>query len=155
MKKSILLGIFTMILCVSASAQLKFGAGLNLDLDDGFIGLTAKGHATINEEYAGQASFSYFFEKNSVKVWTIDLDVHYSGFNIGDLEGFRLTPFGGLNVFHTSVNIGGFGGGNTELGINLGLNATFPINERLDLFIEPKIVISGIDGIGLAAGVYF
>lgn len=155
MKKTFLFGLFTMLFCMTASAQFKFGAGINIDLDDSLFGITGKGHYQINDDYAGQASFTYFFEKDLVKFWTLDLDVHYGGFDIGDLEGFHLTPFAGLNIANASVDIGGFGGSDTEMGINIGINATIPITESLDLFIEPKLIISGIDGIGIAAGVYF
>jgi hypothetical protein len=149
MKKLLTLLFFVTVLSTSAFSQLKFGAGAGLILDGTLFGVGGRGHYTINEDFAGQGTFTYYFE--DVSVWTLDLDVHYSGFNLGDVESFRLTPFAGLNIFRASV----LGFGATDTGINLGLNGTMPLTGSLDLYVEPKIIIGGGSSIAIAAGVYF
>ena len=152
--KKVIFTILTMtFLSTTGFSQFKVGAGVNTLFDGGYFGLSAKGHYTINEQFAGQASFTYFFEDFSA--WNLDLDVHYNGFQIGDLEGFRLTPFAGLNVFRTSVSIGAITSGDTDLNLNIGMNGTVPITDSLDLYVEPKSIFGDGSTFGIAAGVYF
>ena len=154
MKRILTLAICVFALSFSASAQFKFGPQAALLTDGSFFGVGGKGHYTFNEDFAGQASFTYYFEEFTV--WTLDLDVHYSGFEIGDVESFRLTPFAGLNIFNVSVDTGlGFGVSGSTTNLNLGMNGTMPIGESLEFFVEPKIIIGSGSGFGIAAGVYF
>ena len=136
MRKYLLTTILTLGIAVIGFSQFKFGAGLTADIDDGFIGVHAKGKYFVNDEYAGQASFTYFFEDDNVTFWNIDLDVHYMGLEIGD------------------VDVAGVDG-DTELGLNIGIQGVIPITDELELYIEPKIVIAGMDGFLLSAGVFF
>ena len=143
--------VLTLIVCCvalsfTASAQLKFGAGINI-LND--LGVQGKVHNTFSEKVAGQGSFTYFFVSNAT-VWNLDLDVHYSGFDIGDVESFALTPFAGFNVFGVSA----FGISTTDIGLNIGINGTMPLS-GMQLYIEPKIVINNGTDFAIAAGVYF
>ena len=156
MKKLLSIALFAVLFCSSSFSQFKIGAGINLDLDDSLFGIQGKVHNVFTEEYAGQVSFTYFFEKNNVTFWNLDLDVHYSGWELGDESSVEFTPFGGLNVSHSSQDTGvGSSLGNTEMGINIGINVTFPASDNLNIFIEPKFVLSGIDGFVIAGGVYF
>ena len=132
----------------SAEAQTKFGAGVTLL--DGFFGVGARAHNSFTEDFAGQASFHYYFE-SLVTVYAIDVDVHYSGFDIGDVENFAITPFAGLNIFRSSQS--GFGGTSTNL--NIGVNGSLPLTDTLDLYIEPKFIIGSDTAFGISAGVYF
>jgi len=151
MKKIIVAALLVVGFAFSINAQFKVGAGVSLL--EGDFGVQAKAHNTFSEAIAGQASFSYYFPGTGVTFWSLDADVHYTGFNIGDVEGFRIAPFAGLNYGNVSVD--GVGGDN-DLGINLGVNGTLPLDGGLEVFIEPKIVLGGnINGFGLAAGVYF
>lgn len=156
MKKFTAVIICLTFLSVTGFSQFKFGAGAGLIFDGGSFGLGARGHYTVNEDYAGQGTFTYYFESN-ISLWTLDLDVHYSGFNIGDVESFRLTPFAGLNVYSVSLDdvVPGFDASDTDIGLNLGLNGTMPLSGGLELYIEPKIIIGGGSSLALAAGVYF
>ena len=155
MKKLLTLIALTCLFNISLSAQFTFGAGISINVDDSFFGLSGKGHYQINDEYAGQASLTYFLENNNVSFFIVDLDVIYNGFNIGDLEGFSIKALGGLQVASASVDTGFGSASDTELGLNVGVNAVIPLTDRLDLYIEPKFVISGIDGFVISGGVYF
>lgn len=149
MKNLITFLFFMILISTSAFSQFKVGAGAGLIFDGSLFGVGGKGHYTINEDFAGQGSFTYYFE--DFTVWTLDLDVHYSGFDIGDLESFRLTPFAGLNIFRASI----LGFGATDTGINLGLNGTMPLTDSMDLYVEPKFMIGGGSSLAISAGVYF
>ncbi len=149
--------ILTLVCCVfafsySGLAQFQFGAQAGLTTGSGgLFGVGAKGHYTINEQFAGQASFTYYFETGTV--WALDLDVHYSGFEIGDVESFSLTPFAGLNIltFSSGLGFGSFSSTN----VNIGMNGRLPLSGNLEFFVEPKLVLGGGSGFVVAAGVYF
>ena len=150
MKRIIVIAALVMAFGVTGMAQFKFGAGIALL--EGEIGVQAKAKNYFADAIAGQASFSYYFPGSGVTFWSLDADVHYTGFDIGDVEGFQIAPFGGLNI--GNVSVAGFG--STEIGINLGVNGTLPLDSGLEIFIEPKLVLGGnLNGFGLAAGVYF
>lgn len=148
MKRILALVFFVSALAFAGSAQLKFGAGGTLL--DGSFGIQGKAHNTFSEDFAGQATFNYFFE-SGVTLWGLDFDVHYSGFDLGDVENFRLSPFAGLNILRASA--GGFSSGTTNL--NIGINGTMPLTDTMDLYVEPKFVLGDGSGFGLSVGVYF
>ena len=154
MKKILATCLFLGLFMFSGNAQeFKFGAQGQLLFDGSFFGVGGKGHYTFNDQFAGQASFTYYFEE--VTVWTLDLDVHYSGFEIGDVESFRLTPFAGLNIFNVSVDTGFGSASASTTNLNLGMNGTMPLGDSLEFFLEPKIIIGSGGTFALAAGVYF
>ncbi len=147
--------VLTLIVCIfaisaSGYAQFKFGAGANLIFDGSSFGLGARAHYTINEDFAGQASFHYYLKESDLSLTTIDLDVHYSGFDLGDVESFSLTPFAGLNIARASA----FGISASTTNINVGINGTMPLG-GLDLYVEPKFIIGNGGSFAIAAGVYF
>ena len=144
------------VMASTGLAQFKPGAQAALWTGNGGqFGIGAKGHYQINEDFAGQGSFTYYFESD-ITIWTLDLDVHYSGFDIGDVESFRLTPFAGLNFYNVSADTGlGFSVSGSSTNLNLGINGTMPLGDSLEFFVEPKIVIGGGSAFAVAAGVYF
>ena len=155
MKKIITIAALVMAFGMTGMAQFKFGAGAQLITNGGAFGVGGKGHYTITDEWAGQGSFHIMFDEAAN--WTLDLDAHYSGFDIGDVEGFSLAPFAGINIIS-------FGGGNiagvnlpsfTDTNINLGINGTLPISDGLSVYIEPKIILGSGSGFVIGAGVYF
>jgi hypothetical protein len=154
MKKSLLLGFIAFVFSVNMNAQFSFGAGLTYDLGDN-IGIRGVGALNIDESWKGQASFSYFFD-NDVSIWAIDIDAHYKLIEIANNEDFVINPFAGLNIANVGVDVGNTSVSNTELGINLGIQLLAPISDNnLLLFIEPKLVIKGIEGFVISAGVFF
>ncbi len=141
--KQVLITSVLLFFFISASAQFKVGAGASLNFDGAFFGVTGKGHYTINEDFAGQGSFTYYFENTTV--WSLDFDTHYSGFDI-EVAEFAISPFAGLNVFRI--------GSASSTNINLGVNATKALGS-LELFIEPKIILGGGSSLNISGGVYF
>ena len=141
---------FTLFCTIEGFSQFKVGAGANFIFDGGSFGVGGRGHYTINEDFAAQGSFHYYFESN-FDVWTLDFDVFYSGFELGDLEGFRLTPFAGLNFIRVSTDLGlGFDVSGSSTNLNLGIQGLTPITESLDLYIEPKIIIGSGSTLAIA-----
>ena len=154
MKKVVFSSLLIFLFVFSGNAQFKWGAGAALYTDGGLFGVGARGHYTITDDYAAQASFHYYFDDASI--WSLDLDVHYEGFDIGDLEGFQLRPFAGLNIINASAGSDiGINVSSSSTNLNLGMNGTLNLNDNLTLYIEPKIVIGNGGTIGIAAGVYF
>jgi len=148
MKKILVIAMFIAGFSFSADAQFKFGAGVQL-LDFESFGVGAKGHYTINDQFAVQGSFHWQLEEFTS--WTFDADVHYQGFDLGDVEGFQLSPFAGLN----RVQVSAFGVSVGDTNINLGMNGTLPLSGSMSLYLEPKIILGGGSAFVIGAGVYF
>ena len=47
--------------------------------------------------FASQGSFTYYFE--SITIWSLELDVLYSGFGDWNVVNFDIIPFAGLNIW--------------------------------------------------------
>lgn len=148
MRKLIVTCVFMLAFAASSSAQFKFGAGAQLF--DGSFGLQGKANNAFTEDFSGQVSFTYYLE-SGITLWALDADVHYYGFELGDLESFKLAPFAGLNFLNASV--GGFSDSN--IGLNVGINGSLPLDGGLEIYIEPKLVIAGGSGFAISGGVYF
>lgn len=151
--------ILTLVVCVfalsySASSQVKFGPQATLFFDGTVFGVGAKAHKAFSDDIEGQASFTYFLESGTF--WAIDVDVLYNGFDIGDVESFKITPFAGLNYFNSpGITILGVSAGGSSVGLNLGVSAKKAISDGLELFIEPKIILGGGSTFALSGGVFF
>jgi len=133
--------------CLTASAQFKGGVGVSFQIDGTLFGVTGKGHYAINDDFAGQTSFTYYF--NELTIWALDFDVHYAGFEL-DVADFAISPFAGLNIYRFGTGLFSLSSTN----INIGVNATKEMGS-IELFIEPKISLGGGTSLNLAAGVYF
>ncbi len=142
--------LLSVVICLSAfsfcQAQVQFGGGLQYLKPSGgsSIGIGATAIIPLNENFDIKPSFHYFFEEFTL--YAIDADVQYTGLVLN--ESVRLNPFAGLNLFGGDLD--------STLGINLGLSVIAPINETLDLYVEPKLIlISDLDGFAISAGVLF
>jgi len=153
MKKILLSAAFLFTLTTFTFGQLQFGAGLALAFDNTNFGVHGKLNFPVTETLNGQGSFTYYFEKDNVSLWSIDADVHYTLTTIG--ENIKLNPFAGLNITNASVSVAGFGADSTNLGINLGASFIFPAGDKLTVFVEPKLVIDGISGLVVTGGILF
>ena len=154
MKKFFFAALFLSFISLNSNAQFAFGAGLTFDVGDN-LGIRGVGAYDFDEEWRGQAAFSYFFESD-VSIWALDFDAHYKAVQIGNSDEFSINPFGGIQIANTSVEVPGIARvSNTEIGVNLGINILAPVTDELVLFIEPKVVISGLGGLLISAGVFF
>ena len=146
MKQTFITSII-LLFCFTASAQFKGGVGASFQIDGTLFGLAGKGHYTINDDFAGQTTFTYYF--NEFSVWSLDFDAHYAGFDLNTAD-FIISPFAGLNIYRYGSGL--FSVSSTN--INLGVNGTKEIGS-LELFIEPKISLGNGSSVNLSAGVYF
>ena len=146
-----IIAVFFLIMVSSTDgiSQLRFGAGANFTFDNSLLGVGGRMMYDINEDFAAQGQFSLFLD--DVADFIIELDVYYKGLDLGDVEGFQLTPFAGLNIFRASV----LGFGASDTGLTLGLQGLSPLTDSMDLYVEPKIYLGGGSSFAIAAGVYF
>ncbi len=138
-----------------AFSQFKVGAGIGWDFDDKLTGIGGKLHYTFSDEYAGQVGLNYFFPKSGFSAFVVDLDVHYYGVKIGEVGGFIISPFTGLQIVSSRFEVNGFKTSDTDLGLNIGIHANVPITDKLALYVEPKFVLDGLDNFVLAVGIFF
>ncbi len=149
MKKLMAVAVFLTLLSTSGFSQLKFGAGANFLFDGSFLGVGGRAMYEINEDFSAQGQFTLLLD--DIADYVIELDVYYNGFDLGDVEGFQLTPFAGLNVFRASV----FGIGASDTGLTIGLQGRTPLTGSIELYVEPKIYLGGAGTFAIAGGVYF
>lgn len=138
-----LITVFT----ISLSAQIKVGAGLSLV--DGNIGISGKGTVGVNEQFDAGGMISYYFLEGDATALTFDIDAQYKA--LGEPDGFRLKGIAGLQF--ARVAVGDFS--DTEIGINIGALLEIPVTESLEVYIEPKYVIEGLEDFVISAGVFF
>lgn len=149
MLRLLTVSIFVLFCTLEGYSQVKFGAGANFTFDGSFFGVGGRAMYDIDEDFAAQGQFTFFLDEFAD--YAIELDLFYKGLELGEVEGFQLTPFAGLNIFRGSL----LGVGATDTGLTLGIQGLSPITESLDLYVEPKIYLGGGSSFALAAGVYF
>jgi len=146
MKKFLLsLSVLLFSICI-CQAQVQFGGGLQFFKPNGgsSFAIGAEALIAINDDYDLNPSFHYYFEEATLMA--IDADVHYKKLVLND--SVKLNPFAGLNLITGDVD--------SKLGINAGVHIQAPINESLELYVEPKLIlISDFDGFAIGAGVLF
>lgn len=126
-----------MLMSVSTFAQQgKMTVGIHgnymIDTPHNF-GLGANiGYEIINN-VRGVAEFNYFFKKDNVSYWNVDVNGEYL-FRVGD--GFTLYPLVGLNVMGYSIDWGGSSTSDSKLGLNLGAGIEYAISSSLSLKAE-------------------
>lgn len=136
------LAIFCTTFC---QAQFQYGGGVTLKLDDSEFGLNGRASFHVNEQYKGILGATYFFGNGAGSGLVLDADVHYKLVELA--ESVRFHPFAGLS-FVT-------GGNSTDIGINIGAHFDVKVNDGLDIFLEPKLAISGLSSLVFTAGTMF
>jgi len=142
MKKYLISLILIGSLLQIGKSQFDVGLGLTYLEQGSDIGLQGKTFLGLSEFWGISAGADFILTKD-IK-FDINADAHYR-FNIG--QESRIHPFGGLNLvkFPNDTEI--------DIGINLGVFASFPIHNKLQLYIEPKVVLGGLNTFVLSAGV--
>ena len=137
---------FTLFCTIEGFSQFKVGAGANFIFDESFFGVGGRAMYDIDEDFAVQGQFTLLLD--DFADYIIELDVFYQGLDLGDVEGFQLTPFAGLNIFRAGI-------GGSDTGLTIGIQGLTPITDGLDLYIEPKLYLGGASSFAIAGGVYF
>ena len=95
----------------------NFGIGANV------------GYEVLNN-VRGVAEFNYFFKKDYVSMWNVDVNAEYL-FKAGD--AFTISPLAGVSLLGLSWE---GGGSDSELGLNLGAGVEYQLSENLALKAE-------------------
>ncbi len=123
-------------------SQFHIGGGLSYVERGNEVGLGAK--ATLGlAEFWGAALGTDLILTNGAK-FSINADAHYR-LRLG--ENTSINPLAGLNFTKFSDN------SDLDIGINLGVFTMIPLQDRLNLYIEPKITVGTFNSFVLSAGI--
>jgi len=137
--------IILLMITLGLSGQLRFGAGI--DTNFSAFGLSGKGHMEITEYWGGQIGFNWYLNDSNPS--RLDIDATYLLTTAGDNDEITLKGLGGFNYWSSGIQ-----GISSELGINIGANITFPIEDKL-FYVEPKFTIISVGDFFIGAGMYF
>ena len=136
--KKLMMVAAMMLMSIGAFAQegsMAVGAHLGYaGYGDGYspFGLGAKFQYEFVENIRGELSADYWFPKNKVGIWDVNLNFHYT-FAVGD--GFKIYPLAGLTI------VGWHGDetpSDTFFGFNLGFGGEYTFSSDLKGFAEFK-----------------
>lgn len=136
---------FLMIACMMLFSTAMFaqqgamyvGGNLNYGLHKDYknFGIGVKAQYEFLQNVRAEASANYFLEKDNLKMWDINANLHYI-FRISDK--FAVYPLAGVCVLATDVDVLG---SNSDLGFNVGGGIEFPINDVIKINAEGKYQI--------------
>ncbi len=137
MKKLLLICAVMLGFATSVSAQdnkMAAGVQLNVGFGDSYtnVGLGARYQYTLPKNFRVEGSFDYFFKKDGLSMWDINVDAHYV-FKIGD-NGWRLYPLVGLTILHQKVG----SWDDTDFGANYGGGCEYQFSDSWKAFTELK-----------------
>lgn len=143
---------------ISAHAQegrIQLGPGLAYGGEAENLGISVDGYYSINEQFRAGAALIYFFPKDDINHYTIDLNGNYI-FHREDL--WMAYAIAGLNIFtyNWDSDVEGVDDSESELGLNLGAGIEYARSFG-NLFGELKLAGIGGDAnqVVLGAGVRF
>ncbi len=145
MIKSLVLLISSVLFSTVIYSQVQFGSGIDTNFDS--FGLSIKAKYELTTEWGVQAGFSWFLNNSNPS--RVDLDAKYLLTTTGDNDDIVISGLGGFNYWSSGVP--GAGG---ELGINIGGNFAFPINDR-SYYIEPRLTLISNAALFVGFGTYF
>lgn len=148
MKKIFLLSIILLSMSLSVSAQETIGAGLAFGSEIESLGIGFNAEFDLNDQIDISPSFIYYFKNNNVSMWELNGNINY----IFSSDGPTLYGIAGLNITGIKVENGG---SDSELGLNLGIGASFAQTGSVIPFAEAKYVLSNFDQLSLFGGVRF
>ena len=145
MIKSLILITASVLLCTALHGQVQFGSGIDTNFDN--FGLSIKAKYELTEEWGVQAGFSWFLNNSNPS--RVDLDAKYLLTTAGQNDDITISGLGGFNYW--SPGVPGAGG---ELGINIGGNFAFPIDNQ-SYYIEPRLTLISNAALFVGFGTYF
>lgn len=144
--KKLLIFAVGLMMAVAASAQkgeMAVGGNFNIGIDSGYnnFGIGPKFQYNFAERWRGEASFDYFFKKDLVSQWDLNLNVH---FIIPVLnEKLNFYPLAGFTVLGNKVSYDDFFGNisksTTRCGFNVGAGFEYFITEHVKATAEGKL----------------
>jgi len=147
------LALFTFQANAQEVGDIRLGGGLVFGTSTfADLGLNVRGDYQFTETIKGGVDFTYFFANEFYSLSTVNLN----GFYYFDAEGFNPYALAGINIsIYSFPSFFGENASFTDVSLNLGGGADFPISENLAAFGEVKYVVSGIDQLVLTGGVKF
>lgn len=119
----------------SAKAQLSIGPGLVYGTKIEEVGLTANVNYDIDQKFGAMVGGTYYYPKNSVNWWSLDVDGTYS-LDKNNVDWYALA---GLNLlyYNYSQNLHA-----NYTGFNLGIGWKVKITDKIKLVPEWRYTIS-------------
>jgi outer membrane protein X len=123
---------------------MTVGGNLSYGTDAEMLGIGPKFQYRIDETWRGEASFTYFLEKNDATAYDFNANVHYLIPIVSDLTLF---PLAGLSYYNWKadvdyIDIDGHhrtaSSSDGKLGLNLGCGIEYPITDKLKATGETK-----------------
>ncbi len=136
--------LFAFLIPSAVVGQFKFGAGLNYIERTNQIGVHAKTAIGVNDKIMLNGSATYYL--SNATNFDVNVDVNWRILDVNDVV--FIYPLGGLNFLKQNNK-------DIDIGINLGLFSYFPLSSRLDMYLEPKIIVGSINSFVISAGVFF
>src|SRR5699024_1950132 len=152
----LLLMLSTSSLAQTHEGRIQIGPGLAYAGDFENVGISVDGYYTINEDFRAGAAFTYYFHKNEVNNYAIDINGNYIFYREEQLVAYGLA---GLNVLIWTIDTDlpdGADESGSELGLNLGAGIEYSL-DFANLFGELKYAGIGgnADQIVIGAGLRF
>lgn len=136
----------------TSQAQKTIGAGLTYGSEIENLGLGVNAEFDINQTIDFSPSILFYFKKNGFSMWEVNGNINY----IFSQNGPTIYGIGGINLTTIKVDLGPFGNvSDTELGLNLGIGASFAEMGSVRPFAEAKYVLGNYDQLSLFGGVRF
>ena len=153
---------FLMIACMVLFSTSMFaqqgamyvGGNLNYGMHSDYknFGFGVKAQYEFIQNFRAEASANYFLEKDNLKMWDINANLHYI-FRISDK--FAIYPLGGVCVLATDLDAPGIGS-HSDLGVNVGGGIEFPITDVIKINAEAKYqIVDDWDRPVLSLGIAF
>ncbi len=142
MKRILFLAV-GLLMAFTASAQkgeMSVGANLDFGFDHGYnnVGIGPKFQYNFAERWRGEAGFNYFFKKDYVSEWDLNLNVHFIVPIVS--EKFNFYPLAGFTVTGAKADLGPFGStSDTKCGFNLGGGFEYYFSEHFKANLEGKL----------------
>lgn len=131
---------------ITLGAQFVYGMESNYKN----MGLGVKMQYGLTDNIRLEPSFNYFFEKDYLKVWDVNINAHYV-FKVA--EKFNLYPLAGITMVGLSPDEGD---GETYFGGNIGVGAEYWFTPAFALNAEMKYqIVSDFDRPVLGIGCIF
>lgn len=140
--KNLFLTITLLTIATLSNAQINVGVGLTYIENNNQIGLQGKALLGLSDNWGISAGGDYILSKDIA--FDINADAHYR-FDIG--QNGKIHPLAGLNFTKYPDN------SDIDIGLNFGVFAAMPIQDRFKLYIEPKVIIGGLKSFVISAGV--
>jgi outer membrane protein X len=157
MKKYLM--IVCMMLVSTAMFAQKGTTGVGVQANYGMhsdyknFGIGAKVQYEFIDNWRGEASADYFFKKDNLSQWDVNLNLHYL-FHVG--SNVTIYPLAGFSLMESKVSAGGVSVSDSDFGFNVGGGVEFPISDAIKFNVEAKYqYINDFDRPVLSAGVVF